>query len=272
MRRLVVALVIAALTMGMAGCSREAAPTMPDLVGKRLDVAISDVKRAGVRDDVGVQGGGTFGILDKSNWTVCSQEPAAGNTITAAPRITVERTCERGATSKSTADPGGRTAPSTESESEAAQKGDGTNFKFGQTAHFRSTAGSHDIPLEFTVSSPKTFTPSKDATGYDALTVAGAQTGTLKATNIYFTVTVKNASKTQTWDSGFVFGHVRQTGDDVEISEVHDGTIDSTFNLDDIPPGKSATFKDGFSVKSADTIQYELSVDGMAGMSFYWTK
>ena len=143
---------------------------------------------------------------------------------------------------------------------------------FGQTAHFTSTAGSNDIPLEFTVSSPKKFTPSKDATVFDALAAAGAQPGKLKATNIYFTVTIKNTSTTQSWDADFVFGHVDQTGNDEEISEVHDGDIDSTFSLDDIPPGKSASFKDGFSVQSASKIQYELDVDGLAGKSFYWTK
>ena len=69
---------------------------MPDVVGKRLDVAISDVKRAGFNDDVEVLGGGTFGIVDESNWLVCSQEPADGTTISTAPRITVDRSCDAG--------------------------------------------------------------------------------------------------------------------------------------------------------------------------------
>ncbi len=67
---------------------------MPDLVGKRLDVALSDVQRAGLDDDVEVLGGGMFGVVDESNWTVCSQEPASGSQVSTAPRVIVERSCE----------------------------------------------------------------------------------------------------------------------------------------------------------------------------------
>jgi hypothetical protein len=49
---------------------------LPDLVGERLDVAESDL------DDLGIAyeeiGGGTFGVVIKSNWTVCAQQPKAG--------------------------------------------------------------------------------------------------------------------------------------------------------------------------------------------------
>lgn len=67
---------------------------MPDLVGKRLDIAISDVERAGFDGEVEVLGGGSFGVIDESNWTVCSQEPTDGSQISDAPRITVDRTCD----------------------------------------------------------------------------------------------------------------------------------------------------------------------------------
>ena len=43
-----------------------------------------------------------FGIVDESNWTVCSQEPATGTEISVTPRITVDRKCD----SKDTLDPG----------------------------------------------------------------------------------------------------------------------------------------------------------------------
>jgi hypothetical protein len=77
----------------VAGCSGGAVITMPDVVGKRLDVAISDVKRAGVDDKVEVLGGGMFGVVDESNWMVCSQEPGNGTEVSTAPRLTVERSC-----------------------------------------------------------------------------------------------------------------------------------------------------------------------------------
>lgn len=94
MRRVVV-LPFLALAIPFTACSSEPA-TMPDVVGKRLDIALSDVERAGFSDDVEVLGGGTFGIVDESNWLVCSQEPADGTTISTVPRITVDRSCDAG--------------------------------------------------------------------------------------------------------------------------------------------------------------------------------
>jgi len=94
MRRLAVMFTGFAVALLLAGCSAGAAVTMPDVVGKRLDVAISDVKRAGSDKEVEVLGGGLFGVIDKSNWTVCSQEPANGTVLSSAPRLTVDRTCE----------------------------------------------------------------------------------------------------------------------------------------------------------------------------------
>lgn len=94
MRRLVVTSAVFAVTLLIAGCSGKAAVTMPDVVGKGLDVAISDVKRAGIDKEVEVLGGGVFGVVDKSNWKVCSQEPQSGAGVSSAPRLTVDRTCD----------------------------------------------------------------------------------------------------------------------------------------------------------------------------------
>ncbi len=66
---------------------------MPDVKGQKLDVALSDIKRAGFEDKVDVVGGGIFGVVVKSNWEVCGQSPAAGQALTAAPRLTVARSC-----------------------------------------------------------------------------------------------------------------------------------------------------------------------------------
>lgn len=94
MRRLVVTSAVFAVTLLVAGCSSGDAVTMPDVVGKGLDVAISDVQRAGIDDEVEVLGGGMFGVVDESNWTVCSQEPQNGAEVSSAPRLTVDRTCD----------------------------------------------------------------------------------------------------------------------------------------------------------------------------------
>lgn len=68
---------------------------MPDVTGKKLDIAQSDIKRAGFAQDVEVLGGGAFGVLKESNWEVCEQTPAPGKPLTEAPRLTVERDCSK---------------------------------------------------------------------------------------------------------------------------------------------------------------------------------
>ena len=91
--RAVRATVAVIVMLGLVGCGSSTPPVMPDVVGKKLDVALSDVKRAGFSKDVEVLGGGVLGAIDKGNWTVCEQEPAAGQAIEAKPRVTVDRTC-----------------------------------------------------------------------------------------------------------------------------------------------------------------------------------
>jgi serine/threonine-protein kinase len=48
--------------------------TVPDLRGARLDFAEKFLDRVGVSHDT--SGGGTFGIIDRGNWTVCTTTPA----------------------------------------------------------------------------------------------------------------------------------------------------------------------------------------------------
>lgn len=91
MRAVRLALVLA-IAFGLTGCG-STQKVMPSVVGLRLDIALSDIERAGVNDEVEVLGGGLFGVIDKSNWQVCDQEPAAGAAVTAAPRVTVDRAC-----------------------------------------------------------------------------------------------------------------------------------------------------------------------------------
>lgn len=49
---------------------------VPDVVGLRLDVAEDEVENLGLSWEV--IGGGTFGVVSDSAWTVCSQKPYAG--------------------------------------------------------------------------------------------------------------------------------------------------------------------------------------------------
>ncbi len=114
------------LMLGIAGCgggegsgssadNSSAAALMPDVVGLTLDVALSDIKRAGIDGEVEVLGGGAFGVVDESNWTVCTQLPAAGAEIGSAPRVTVDRSCP-GAAPESTTPTTDESEPTTAPE------------------------------------------------------------------------------------------------------------------------------------------------------------
>jgi len=77
-----------ALTLGACGAAEPA----PDVIGQRLDLAESHVEDAGLEyEEIG---GGAFGVVDRSNWTVCAQEPRAGRPAERV-KLIVERVCER---------------------------------------------------------------------------------------------------------------------------------------------------------------------------------
>jgi hypothetical protein len=116
------------LVFGLVGCGTEegsAAPAMPDVVGEQLDVASSDIKRAGYEGEVEVVGGGTFGVVTESNWQVCEQLPAPGEPMDETPRLTVDRSCSDAAQepSEEAAEPEDTQKPSEEAaEPEVTQK------------------------------------------------------------------------------------------------------------------------------------------------------
>jgi len=85
---------------------------MPDVVGLKLDIALDKIKQAGFDNDVDIVGGGTFGVVKKSNWQVCDQTPAPGLAMTTTPQLTVDRSCSDTSTETSAA-PLATTAPPT---------------------------------------------------------------------------------------------------------------------------------------------------------------
>lgn len=112
----VVVMGLAALIL--SGCSSEAEPAvMPDVVGTTLDVAKSDIERAGYTKSVEVLGGGMFGVIDESNWEVCEQLPAAGSVVDVEPRLTVDRSCG-GDQSDHSAEPTNEESPEPETSSD----------------------------------------------------------------------------------------------------------------------------------------------------------
>lgn len=66
----------------------------PDEIGKRLDLVENNLTEAGLTFKV--IGGGLFGVVERSNWTVCETEPAAGSPLKSDVRIKliIKRSCE----------------------------------------------------------------------------------------------------------------------------------------------------------------------------------
>lgn len=89
-------LALALVTLSVAGCGSNGAGVMPDVRGKKLDAAKSTISDAGIAEEVKVEGGGAFGVVDESNWQVCVQSPTPGAAVTGAPQLTVDRTCSSG--------------------------------------------------------------------------------------------------------------------------------------------------------------------------------
>jgi hypothetical protein len=67
--------------------------TVPNMIGERLDVAKDELREVGLRSRV--IGGGTFGVIVESNWTVCQTEPGAGAGAQKGDRVEliVDRAC-----------------------------------------------------------------------------------------------------------------------------------------------------------------------------------
>lgn len=168
-------------------------------------------------------------------------------------------------------------APTPEPEPEEEPRTyDENHLQFGQTGrHVHGLGRSYpDVPLEFTVSAPKPFTPSKRAKFEDVFGYPYGGKGPRQPDNVYFTVTVKNVSADESYDIS-VQSRVKDSGDDEEQSYVEDGDSGWVSDLrrdGDLRPGKSVTVKNGWSLANADNVRYELRFGGLGGESFYFTK
>jgi hypothetical protein len=108
-----------AILLGVGGCGSETKSAMPDVTGKKLNVAESVIEDAGFDDAIKVDGGGMLGIVDKSNWEVCSQQPKAGSSISGAPQLVVERSCDGGRVNEAT--PSTTLEPAADEPSDSAE-------------------------------------------------------------------------------------------------------------------------------------------------------
>jgi beta-lactam-binding protein with PASTA domain len=78
------------LALVTAGCGGGEPHRVPDVTGERLDVAQDRLDAIGLRYET--VGGGALGVVVRSHWTVCSQEPKAG-TVARAVHLVVDRSC-----------------------------------------------------------------------------------------------------------------------------------------------------------------------------------
>ena len=81
---------VSAAAFVLTGCGKSDPEVVPDVRHERLDVAEERLDRLGLGyEEVG---GGALGIVVRSNWRVCRQEPAPGKKATEV-RLIVDRDC-----------------------------------------------------------------------------------------------------------------------------------------------------------------------------------
>jgi hypothetical protein len=111
---------VVVLFMALCACSpagSDAGSEVPDVVGERLDLAAAHIEDAGLEyEEIG---GGTFGVIDTSAWTVCDQKPEPGTMTDQPVRLIVDRSCgssdvtdDEADTAESDSDGGGNDRPS----------------------------------------------------------------------------------------------------------------------------------------------------------------
>jgi len=74
--RLIISLALATTLVFAAGCGNTKPRHVPDVRGQRLDIAEAKLETLGLSYEI--HGGGKLGVIDDSNWWVCSQNPQVG--------------------------------------------------------------------------------------------------------------------------------------------------------------------------------------------------
>lgn len=84
-------LLVVVVVVGIAQSGKDAKPvSAPDVRGLRLDVA--DTRLESLNLDVRTAGGGSFGVVRRSKWWVCTQDPRPGQRTTEV-EVFVDREC-----------------------------------------------------------------------------------------------------------------------------------------------------------------------------------
>ena len=85
-----VAVFVIATTALLSGCGNVQPRAVPDVTGEQLNVAEDRLDAVGLRYEA--SGGGLFGIVVRSNWTVCRQIPAPRR-VASSVLLSVARSC-----------------------------------------------------------------------------------------------------------------------------------------------------------------------------------
>jgi beta-lactam-binding protein with PASTA domain len=93
--RLGALLVLASVLALTAGCAQAKPQRVPDVSGDRLDLAEATLEADGLSYEI--YGGGKLGVIDDSQWSVCSQQPQEGRKATKV-ELVVARSCPQAAT------------------------------------------------------------------------------------------------------------------------------------------------------------------------------
>lgn len=139
---------------------------------------------------------------------------------------------------------------------------------FGQTAIYSDTIDGEEMRLEITVLEPVEFTPSAEASFFDNL----ATEQPALPVNVYFPITITNASPMLTRESSFVFSQATNVSEgEYDTLSVSDGEISGILKFDPLAPGQSVAIKNGWSMSTLDGVEFEVDIDGLQGYSITFT-
>lgn len=118
--------------------------------------------------------------------------------------------------------------------------------------------------LEITVLEPVEFAPSAEALFFDNL----ATKQPALPVNVYFPITITNASPKLTRESSFVFSQATNVSEgEYDTLSVSDGEISSILAFDPLAPGQSVKIMNGWSMSTLDGVEFEVDIDGLQGYS-----
>jgi hypothetical protein len=297
MRRIAATITLAILAVAVfAGCGSTL--STPNVVGLPLDRAHQAFEALGIKEFDDKDAFENRNAVVDSNWAVLGQDPAAGAPVSTETKITLtigkigeDRTTARlsegspvlakirteaaahkaDAEHKATADKAAAAKAAADKAAAADQVP-----KYGKAVTFtayQSCCPGEPISLEIGVSAPATFVPKDPA---DAT----------QAANVYFTVTIKNNGSTEFDPNGLGeeaisglrnddpgLGDMAAEGTDGDpIYELDGGLGIGAGGVPRIGPGKSVSFKAGFSVASAKDVTFKMRPYGLGGDTLYFTR